>query len=319
MTEPRNPIVDGFASPEEAAAHAIVIQGGFSTPAREARRMLRDGGQAAAIARVWLTDHRLTVDGEDEPGPDDTAAAEALQAAMAAMVLEKAAGTIVVYDTAGPDDEPAGSETPVQIPTAEELGQIALSLAVLEDRADQAKARYAQARAAAEEMFAIARRYGTKQVGASLPDGTEFGLISIKKGASVVHADENELLFLVATTTPAELEDYVEPGALSHERVLNLLREHAPEFVKRRIRRPYRQQLQDEMTERDGWVINQKTGDLVQVATVTHYDPTGDFAYKKDRKKIAALREAVAAGQISDTGELLALPAPEGTEGGAAA
>ena len=206
---------------------------------------------------------------------------------------------------------PAAGDTPVQVPTAEELGQIALSLAVLEDRADQAKAKYAEARRAAEEVFAVARRYGTKQVGAALPDGTEFGLISIKQGASAVHADEDELLFLVATTMPGELEDYVEPGALSHERVLDVLRQHAPEFVKRRIRRPYRAQLQSEMEERDGWVASQKTGDLVQVATVTHYDPSGEFAYKKDRKKIAALREAIAAGQVSETGELLALPAPE--------
>lgn len=206
---------------------------------------------------------------------------------------------------------PVADDSPVQVPTAEELGQIALSLAVLEDRADQAKARYTEARTAAEQAFAIARRYGTKQVGATLPDGTEFGLISIEKGASIVHADENELLFLAATTMPGELEDYAEPGALSNERVLDLLRQHLPEFVKRRIRRPYRQQLQAEMEERDGWVVNQKTGDLVQVATVTHFDPSGKFAYRKDRKKIPALRDAVAAGQVSETGELLALPAPE--------
>ena len=214
---------------------------------------------------------------------------------------------------------PVAGDTAVQVPTAEELGQIALSLAVLEDRADEAKAKYAEARAAAVQAFAIARRYGTKQVGAALPDGSEVGLISIKKGASVVHADENELLFLVATTMPGELEDYAEPGALANERVLDLLRQHLPEFVKRRIRRPYRQQLQAEMEERDGWVVNQQTGDLVQVATVTHYDPSGEFAYKKDRKKIGALRDAVAAGQVSEYGELLALPAPESTEGGAAA
>jgi hypothetical protein len=207
------------------------------------------------------------------------------------------------------------NEASVQVPTAEELGQIALSLAVLEDRADQAKARYTQARAAAEEMFAVARRFGTKQVEAALPDGTEFGLISIEKGAAAVCANEDELLFLVATTMPGELEDYIEPSALRDERVLDVLRKYLPEVVKRRIRRPYRQQLQAEMEDRDGWVVNQQTGDLVEVATVTRFEPTGKFSYRKDRKKIGALRDAVAAGQVSEYGELLALPAGDGGEG----
>jgi hypothetical protein len=56
-----------FRSPELAAMHAIVIQGGFSTPAREARRMLRDGGKGAEMAREWLSERGLTADGEEEP------------------------------------------------------------------------------------------------------------------------------------------------------------------------------------------------------------------------------------------------------------
>jgi hypothetical protein len=207
---------------------------------------------------------------------------------------------------------PAGDEPAVQVPTAEELGQVALSLAALEDSADQAKAKYTQGRTAAEEVFAIARRYGTPQVEAVLPDGTKLGLISIEKGAKVVQANNDDLLFLVATTQPSEIEDYIVPGALHDERVLEVLRQHLPDVVNRRIRPAYRQQLQTEMDERDGWVVNQKTGDLVQVGTVTHYEPTGKFSYRKDRKKVQALRDAVAAGQISEHGEVLAAPAGGG-------
>lgn len=49
-----------FRSPEMAAMHAIVEQGGFSTPENEARRMIRDGGRSAEIGRAWLADHGLT-------------------------------------------------------------------------------------------------------------------------------------------------------------------------------------------------------------------------------------------------------------------
>lgn len=57
-----------FRSPEAAAAHAVHIQGGFSTPAREARRMLKDGSeQTAQMARDWLTLHGLSPDGDEEP------------------------------------------------------------------------------------------------------------------------------------------------------------------------------------------------------------------------------------------------------------
>lgn len=48
-----------FKTPELAALHAVVIQGGFSTPRIEAERMLRDGERRGdpvliARARLWL-------------------------------------------------------------------------------------------------------------------------------------------------------------------------------------------------------------------------------------------------------------------------
>lgn len=50
----------GFLDPYKAAQHAIVIQEGFSTPLREAGRMIRDGGIHAERARAWLTVHGYT-------------------------------------------------------------------------------------------------------------------------------------------------------------------------------------------------------------------------------------------------------------------
>jgi hypothetical protein len=44
----------GFRDPEKAAAHAVVVQLGYSTPLREAGRMIKDGGVHAERARAWL-------------------------------------------------------------------------------------------------------------------------------------------------------------------------------------------------------------------------------------------------------------------------
>lgn len=44
----------GFRDPDKAAQHAVSVQGGFSTPKREAARMLRGGGVGAERARAWM-------------------------------------------------------------------------------------------------------------------------------------------------------------------------------------------------------------------------------------------------------------------------
>jgi hypothetical protein len=55
------PLTDehGFRGPEEAAFHACFVQDGFSTPEREAARMLLDGGIAEQRARAWMTGRNL--------------------------------------------------------------------------------------------------------------------------------------------------------------------------------------------------------------------------------------------------------------------
>lgn len=50
----------GFLDPDKAAQHACIVQGGFSTPLREAGRMIADGGAGADRARAWLADKGCT-------------------------------------------------------------------------------------------------------------------------------------------------------------------------------------------------------------------------------------------------------------------
>jgi hypothetical protein len=58
-----------FYGPEEAAFHACFIQDGFSTPRREAARMLLDGGASEQRARGWMTAQGLAEEGlEWDPG-----------------------------------------------------------------------------------------------------------------------------------------------------------------------------------------------------------------------------------------------------------
>jgi hypothetical protein len=50
----------GFHDPDKAAQHAVIIQGGFSTPRREAARMIKDGGVHEERARTWMTKYGFT-------------------------------------------------------------------------------------------------------------------------------------------------------------------------------------------------------------------------------------------------------------------
>jgi len=54
-----------YHSPVTAAMHAVEVQGGFTTPEREAYRMLADGGIGADRARTWLTENDLPLTAPD--------------------------------------------------------------------------------------------------------------------------------------------------------------------------------------------------------------------------------------------------------------
>jgi hypothetical protein len=63
----------GFLDPVTAAGHAVIVQGGFTTPPVEAYRMLRDGGIHAARALAWMEENGLDPadprEGKDTPWP----------------------------------------------------------------------------------------------------------------------------------------------------------------------------------------------------------------------------------------------------------
>lgn len=51
---------EGFRDPDKAAQHAFIVQGGFSTPLREAARMIADGGVHEQRARAWMAEKGYT-------------------------------------------------------------------------------------------------------------------------------------------------------------------------------------------------------------------------------------------------------------------
>jgi hypothetical protein len=50
----------GFRDPEKAAQHTVMIQGGYSTPLREAARMIADGDVSEVRARRWMEEKGYT-------------------------------------------------------------------------------------------------------------------------------------------------------------------------------------------------------------------------------------------------------------------
>lgn len=209
-------------------------------------------------------------------------------------------------------------------PTPEEMHQLALRVAVLGVREDDAKQAYAAARSAAAQPFARARALGTRQLEIILPGNVPAGVLAIKAGGDSYAVNEAKLLELVHAATPSDTEQYVlpaatddgravaylmqhcpdlvelriKPGALSDERAVKVLAEHAPDLVARRIAGPERQRLQKYLEKHEGKVPDPMTGEPVQVATVTHHDPTGDFAWTGKNEFMPRVREALETGRL---------------------
>jgi hypothetical protein len=219
-------------------------------------------------------------------------------------------------------------------PAPEVLLQHAQRVAVLGVLADDAKNAYMAARAAAEPLFALARKLGVKQQAVMLPGNVEAGMLSLKAGTARFDVHEEDLILLVAAGLPSEIEDYalppaehdprvvrvlaehvpdlietrVMPGGLDDERAVKILGEHLPELVGRRIRPTYRADLQKEIETHEGYVPDPATGERVQVADVTHSDPDGSFTHVHKAKYAGRVRDALASGalKITGTGDVIA-------------
>lgn len=186
------------------------------------------------------------------------------------------------------------------------LAEHALKVAVLRVREDQVKAEHAAARAQAERAYASARLAGISQLKPRLPDGTEAGTVSIVKGETVVFFDEAKLLQVTEESTPEHVEEFAEARALSDKRVLDLLREHLPELVGRRVTAERRAELAEVVLETKGIILNLKTGVKERVATVDTHEATGKFAYTPGKPGTAAILKALADGTVTEHGEAAA-------------
>jgi hypothetical protein len=219
-------------------------------------------------------------------------------------------------------------------PTAEELSQTALRVAVLGVHEDDAKNAYTAARKAAGSQFALARASGVKQIALMLPGGVEAGVLALKAGGRTVDVDEDTLLLLIAPALPSETEEYVtssaqadprtvallaehapdlvetraKDGALRDERAVKILAEHAPDLVELRIKPAFRAEMQRYIDKNDGAVPDPSTGEPVKVATITHHGPTGDFSWTGKSKYLGRVREALASGRliVTEAGDVVA-------------
>lgn len=237
-------------------------------------------------------------------------------------------------------------------PTPEEMHQLALRVAVLGVREDDAKAAYTMARKVAAPRFALARKLGIKQQAVMLPGGVEAGLLALKQGGTTADVDEDALLLLIAPAMPSETEDAVtdaaardprtvellaehcpelverrvRDGALRDERAVKVLAEHAPDLVELRIRPAFRAEMQRYLEAHEGHVPDPATGEPVRVATITHHNPAGDFSWTGKSKYLGRVREALESGRLmvtasGDVVETLqgSVEAPAAIEGGDAA
>ncbi len=179
-----------------------------------------------------------------------------------------------------------------------------LRLAVLAIDIAKLQARYTAWQEEAAGDIASARDRGITQQRVILPGGADAGLFSFYSGGKSVEVDEDELMLHAALNEPGEIEDYVLETALRDKRVLDLLAEHLPEFVGRRIRAAYRGQLQKELEEHDGYVHDQY-GEKVKVATVTPLPASGKFRFNPDKQAAIRIAAAIEAGTITKDGQVV--------------
>jgi len=152
-----------------------------------------------------------------------------------------------------------------------------LRIAALDALSKRVNKVLAEARQEAEPGFATLRASGVKQLEVALPSGEVVGTISIKAGQETVTIDEDKLLAWVESNKPDEIDYAVSPSALTRPDVVAYVRKLYPDLVGKKIKPAYRAKLLDSLDD-DGQLVNETTGEVVQVRTVTRGKPTGAFA-----------------------------------------
>lgn len=194
---------------------------------------------------------------------------------------------------------------PAAAPIPDSLALLRLARRVGMAKAAQMQAgkNYDAIKAAAQITYGQIRRRGTPSQEIRLPDGTKAGLITIERGPIVTTVDEELLTTVIAGNEPDAFEDFAAPAALAHPEVLAFLAEHLPHLVGRRVKPDVRAQYERELSENAGMVVDHTTGERVQVANITHLDPTGSFSVRWERKGFELLTEAMDAGLIGPDGK----------------
>lgn len=189
--------------------------------------------------------------------------------------------------------------------------ELTVKVAVLRVRKDQQIAKYEAARKLAEQLYAPLRLKGTKSFTPVLPGGIEAGSLSVKAGRTDVVFYEDELLGLVRETEAPSIEEFIPQSALADKRVQDFIREKCKELVQERVNADRRAELVEECAKSDGVLLNRVSGALVKVANVFKVDPSGEFAYTPGKAGTAAILAALAAGTVTEDGEIVVPPAAE--------
>lgn len=180
--------------------------------------------------------------------------------------------------------------------------------------------RYEEARKEAQEEY---RANGIRgAVSITLPSGEVVGEAVVKKpGAPSVKATEDDVIDWVAEHLPAEIEEYLDASALTDEELIEYCRKERDDLIKRRVRKVMRDELQKQLVNHDGCLIDVVSGEATKVAEVNPKKADGSFALSADAQGVRARRllQALLAGELAGVIELpvtLAIPAGQPATGG---
>jgi hypothetical protein len=181
--------------------------------------------------------------------------------------------------------------------------RLARRVGIAHTRSLMARDAYEQVKTTAAAAFAQMRRRGIPNQEIRLPGGEKVAVISIEQGGTSMTVDADLLTLLAAGNNPADFEDYVEVRAFTDRRVINLIAAHFPELVGRRLSDRALADYRQEAGENGGQVLNRKTGEREQVATITRHEPTGKFAVRFSAKGRQLLQDALDSGAVNELGE----------------
>jgi hypothetical protein len=173
-------------------------------------------------------------------------------------------------------------------------------------RSERSAAEYKAARELAEEALAKAyAEQGVEKCAVTIPGVGKVATVTVKAGAVEVEVDEAALLATVDKHQPDEVEDIVDPQALTDPDLLAWLREHRPDMVTRRVRPVWRAAKVKEAEENDGRILaSAETGEEVTVARVIRHEPNGAFQinFTPEGRYLIEVAEQAAAHQADQDG-----------------